>query len=116
MDKGIGMGKAICKYTFNGNGIILTKEIKIDVNEWHFKLLQDLVDNNYAQISGNYCDDVNMPIEGALNAFNDLIDLEICYEDVFSWYSKILPKSQDTLKEMYEYVKSVIELKELNGV
>ena len=108
------MDKTICKYTFSGDGIILTKEIKININEWHFKLLQDLMDNGNAQIRGKYCDDNNMPLDEAIRAFHDLLDLEVGYEDNLAWYQTMLTKSQSSLKEMYDYVKSVIEIKELN--
>lgn len=116
MDKGIIMNKTVCKYTFNGNSVILTKEYKIDVNEWHFRLLQDLMDNGYTQIKGDYCDDNNIPLEEVRNAFYDLLDLDIGYEDTWAWYQTMKTKSQSALKEMYDYVKSVIELKELNEV
>lgn len=110
------MKKELCKYTFNGNSIILTKEVKIDVNEWHFKLLQDMMNNGYVQIRGEYCDDNNIPLDEVRNAFYDLLDLEIGYEDDMAWHQTMKTKSQEGLEDMFAYVSSVMELKKINEV
>ena len=50
------------------------------------------------------------------NAFYDLLDLEIGYEDDMAWHQTMKTKSQEGLEDMFAYVSSVMELKKINEV
>lgn len=106
------------KYNFSGNSIILTKEIKIDINKWHYELLKDIVRDGYAEIRGCYCDENNMPLEEVMSAYHDLIKLNLAEESETAWHQTLLPvfANKQAIKDMYAYAISVLELEKLNEV
>ena len=106
------------KYNFSGNSIILTKEIKIDINKWHYELLKDIIHDGYAEIRGCYCDECNRPLDDVISAYHDLIELNLAEESEMAWHQTLLPvfANKQAIEDMFAYAKSVLELEKINEV
>jgi len=93
--------KNVTEYNYSKKEIAIATIQVLTLNDWHAKLLKNLLVNGYVELRGDYLNDIGQVKEEISNAYYDLLELGIIEEDEMAWHQTGNLISRETAQEMY---------------